>query len=173
MKDLFAVVVAALLSIAGAFFGPKVYAMLAGNSTATKLVDQLITGRSALALRHANMGVTRYGTGAYSAANVIKWRILPDEAVDASTNALGNPFGGIYQISGAGREFWWDADSIPLDGCIATLTTFPPGSGYSGAAVASSMSGVGAATLNSLPVSPNTAASVCQSGENAIRFIGN
>lgn len=172
MKDLFAVVIAAILSLAGAFFGPKIYASLSNNSTATTMIEQMTTGRSTLVTRFANMGVRRFGTAGFSAANVIAWHVLPDEAYDTGTNTLGNPFGGVYQLGGAGRTFTWDADAIPRDGCIASLTSFPPGSGYTTAAVATTLAGLGAATANSLPVSPQTAAGVCSDGDNAIRFVG-
>lgn len=172
MKDLLAFIIVFILSVAGAFFGPKIYASLAAGSRANTMIEQLTTGRSTLVARFANMGIARFGTGAYTAANVIAWRILPDEAMDVSSSALGNPFGGTYAISGAGRNFHWDADTIPQDGCIATLTGFPPGSGYTGAGVATSESGLGAATVNAFPISPNTAATVCSSGNNAIRFVG-
>ena len=111
---------------------------------------------------------TRYGTAAIPANTIIRLRALPDNAICATN--LCNEFGGTWSFTGSTNILLASIDNVGDTDCTRLVNQVPRSSGVTQVRVGATIAGAAAATANPAPVNPDTAASLCVNGTNAIQF---
>jgi hypothetical protein len=166
MRDLIGIGLALFLGIIGIFFGFGVFGSADINSEIQETFTELQQARTELQSYAIENG--GYGTAAFSFAQIKALALLPSQALGST--ATINQWKGTIALTGNTINFFADYTNVDPVSCARLVTGTPSTAGVSGIAIASSVSGLAAATVNPLPVSAAIAAAAC-TGTMAVRFV--
>jgi hypothetical protein len=166
MRDLIGIGLALFLGVIGIFFAYGVFGSANTNSQIQETFVELQQARTELQSYAIQNG--GYGTAAFTFAQIKALALLPIQALNGT--ATINQWKGTIALTGNNTNFFADYTNIDPTSCARLMTKTPSSSGVTGIAVASSASGLSAATMNALPVSAATAAAAC-SGTMVVRFV--
>jgi hypothetical protein len=166
MRDLIGVGLALFLGVVGIFFAYGVFGSSNSNSQLQETFVELQQARTEMDSYAAQNG--GYSTTAFTVAEIKALAFLPAQAINGTTTV--NQWKGTIAITGNTTNFFTDYTNIDAVSCARLITKTPASSGVTGIAVASSASGLTAATVNALPISAATAVSLCTT-TMAVRFV--
>jgi hypothetical protein len=166
MRDLIGIGLALFLGVIGIFYAFGLFAGSNSNSQIQETFLELQQARRELASFATQNG--GYGAAAFTTAQIQALQLLPTTAINGA-NTL-NQWRGSIAITGNTTNFFVDFTNIDANSCARLVTKAPFGSGISGIAVAATIAGLSAATVNAPPVSAASAAALC-TATMAVRFV--
>jgi hypothetical protein len=167
MRDLIGVGLALFLGVIGIFFAYGVFGSSNSNSQIQETFLELQQARTELsAYANQNGG---YGTAAFTNAQIAALQLLPTQATAGGTAT--NQWKGAITLTGNTNNFFADYANIDSSSCTKLVTKTPANSGITGIAVAATVAGLAAATVNTLPISAANGTTACAAATNAVRFV--
>jgi hypothetical protein len=166
MRDLIGVGLALFLGVIGIFFAYGVFGSSNSNSQVQETFVELQQARTELQSYALQNG--GYGTAAFPFAQIKALALLPLQALTAT--ATINQWKGTIALTGNDTNFFADYSNVDPTSCARLMTRLPASAGVTGVAVATSPTGLSAATVNALPINAATAAAAC-TGTMAVRFV--
>jgi hypothetical protein len=166
MRDLIGVGLALFLGVIGIFFAYGVF----GSSNSSSQIQETFLELQQVRTELQGYAVQNggYGTAAFPFAQIKALALLPLQAL--TTTGTINQWKGTIALTGNTANFFADYTNVDATSCARLLVKTPMNSGVTGIAVATSATGLSAATVNSLPVSAATAAAAC-TGTMSVRFV--
>jgi hypothetical protein len=167
MRDLIGVGLALFLGVIGIFFAYGVFGSSNSNSQIQETFLELQQARTELsAYANQNGG---YGTAAFTNAQIAALQLLPTTAT--AGGAATDQWKGAIALTGNTTNFFADYANIDSSSCTKLVTKTPANSGITGIAIAATIAGLTAATVNTLPISAATGTTACAAATNAVRFV--
>jgi hypothetical protein len=167
MRDLIGVGLALFLGVIGIFFAYGVFGSSNSNSQIQDTFLELQQARTELsAYANQNGG---YGTAAFTNAQIAALQLLPTTAT--AGGAATDQWKGAIALTGNTTNFFADYANIDSSSCTKLVTKTPANSGITGIAIAATIAGLTAATVNTLPISAATGTTACAAATNAVRFV--
>lgn len=167
MRDLIGVGLALFLGVIGIFFAYGVFGSSNSNSQIQETFLELQQARTELsAYANQNGG---YGTSAFTNAQIVALQLLPSTATAGGTAT--DQWKGPIALTGNTANFFADYANIDPSSCTKLITKTPANAGITGIAVAATVAGLAAATVNTLPISAATGTTACAGATNAVRFV--
>jgi len=167
MRDLIGVGLALFLGIIGVFFAYGYFGSANSNSQIQETFLELQQARTELsAYANQNGG---YGTAAFPNAQIVALQLLPSTAT--AGGVATDQWKGPIALTGNTTNFFADYANIDPSSCAKLVTKTPANSGITGIAIAATVAGLTAATVNALPVSAATGTTACSGTTNAVRFV--
>ncbi len=167
MRDLIGVGLALFLGVIGIFFAYGVFGSSNSNSQIQETFLELQQARTELsAYANQNGG---YGTAVFTSAQIVALQLLPTTATAGGTPT--DQWKGPIALTGNTTNIFADYANIDSSSCTKLVTKTPANSGITGIAIAATVAGLAAATVNTLPVSAATGTTACAAATNAVRFV--
>jgi hypothetical protein len=167
MRDLIAVGLALFLGVIGIFYAFGVFGAANSNSQIQETFLEIQQARTELsAYANQNGG---YGTAAFTNPQIVALQLLPSTALAGGTPT--DQWRGPIALTGNSSNFFADYANIDSSSCTKLITKTPASSGITGIAVAATVAGLAAATVNTLPISAATGTTACAAATNAVRFV--
>jgi hypothetical protein len=167
MRDLIGVGLALFLGVIGIFFAYGVFGSSNSNSQIQETFLELQQARTELsAYANQNAG---YGAAAFTNAQIVALQLLPSTATAGGTAT--DQWKGAIALTGNNTNFFADYANIDPSSCTKLITKTPANAGITGIAVAATIAGLAAATVNTLPISAATGTTACAGATNAVRFV--
>jgi hypothetical protein len=167
MRDLIAVGLALFLGVIGIFFAFGYFGSANSNSQIQETFLEIQQARTELsAYANQNGG---YGNSAFTNAQIVALQLLPSTATAGGTAT--DQWKGAIALTGNTSNFFADYANIDSSSCAKLITKTPANSGITGIAVAATVAGLAAATVNALPISAATGTTACAGATNAVRFV--
>ena len=167
MRDLIGVGLALFLGVIGIFYAYGIFGASNSNSEIQETFLELQQARTELsAYANQNGG---YGTAAFTNAQIAALQLLPSTALAGGTAT--NQWKGGITLTGNNSNFYADYANIDASSCTKLITKTPANAGITGIAVAATVAGLAAATVNTLPISAATGTTACAGATNAVRFV--
>jgi hypothetical protein len=166
MRDLIGIGLALFLGIVGTFYAFGLFGGSNSNSQIQETFVELQQARRELASFATQNG--GYSAAVFTTAQIQALQFLPSTAINGA-NTL-NQWRGTIAITGNTANFFVDYSNIDASSCARLVTKTPINSGVSGIAVAATTAGLTAATVNALPISAASAATLC-TATMAVRFV--
>ena len=167
MRDLIAVGLALFLGVIGIFYAFGVFGAANSNSQIQETFLEIQQARTELSAYASQNG--GYGTAAFTNPQIVALQLLPSTALAGGTPT--DQWKGAIALTGNGSNFFADYANIDSSSCTKLITKTPASSGITGIAVAATVAGLAAATVNTLPISAATGTTACAAATNAVRFV--
>jgi hypothetical protein len=167
MRDLIAVGLALFLGVIGIFYAFGVFGSANSNSQIQETFLEIQQARTELS-SYANQN-GGYGTVAFTNPQIVALQLLPSTALAGGTAT--DQWKGAIALTGNTSNFFADYANIDASSCTKLITKTPASSGITGIAVAATVAGLAAATVNALPISAASGTTACAATTNAVRFV--
>lgn len=169
MRDLIGYALYSLVGLVGIALLFSMFADAEENASVEQLNTELMTFITEIRKTHRGHP-NRYGTTVITDEQLIDAGIAPGTTV-AGSNLLENLFGAAITVAGiSNTTFRIEYEDVPKEVCIQALSRLRPDAGVLGARVGRTAAAASTASLNSFPVSFQTAFSACATAKNVIRI---